>query len=297
MINVVFLELITIRHIKENDSLLLLVKVSSSKVCFSCDEQIPADVTLCPYCGFNNTGTQQRQPTRGKRKGGYNFILKGRYLFSNPYLAVKKIEENPDRLGPILILMLAALVFAIQLLVILRKTGASLRLGIWTMTEGEGQDAVTSPTLLDRTVGGLSVLALLTIVSFVVFYATWNILSEIYIQFIGIGQKKVRDENRVYIQSVTGYGLIYLLISQVISLPLILLVGGNDQNLPNTEFIEEMTGSAIFTIHIILIGLGWICFTTFLVMGVYKMGRATLISVMSIIFFVPLIIGILRFAY
>ena len=286
----------TIRHIKEKDSLLLRVKVSSSKVCFSCDEQIPADVTLCPYCGFNNTGTQQRQPVK-KKSGEYSFILKGRYLVSNPYLAVKKIEENPDRLGPIFILMLASVVFATQLLLILQKTGASFALGIWTTTEGEGQEAVTSSTLLDRAVGGLSLLALLTLVSFVVFYVTWNILSEIYIQFIGIGQKKVRDENRVYIQSVTGYGLIYLLISQIISLPLILFVGGNDQNLPNTQFIEETTESAIFTIHLILIGLGWICFTAFLVLAVYKMGRATLISILSIILFVPLIIGFLRFVY
>ncbi|MHA1912457.1 MAG: hypothetical protein ACTSYA_12275 [Candidatus Kariarchaeaceae archaeon] len=255
-----------------------------SQKCPACEEVIPVEYVVCPFCAFDLTEEKIRRS--GIKIGRSESLDRMKRTIVSPFPVVKEISILPDRRGGSFNLMIISIALIMQLIIVIRKldkTGYISSSG--SMADTDYLSLSISWWIIHIPIN-FSVRFIFTIVflllgSFVLFcmlFLAWKMGTRMMV-FVSrtLGGKAEKDN----IRSILGYSLTPIAIGETVSLFFFLFLG-----LPNDASsagdwseidaaVQSMVNSGLmsFIKFIMLLCWAWMIF-----LSSYGMGRANRLS-------------------
>lgn len=229
------------------------MSLSESIICSNplCKERVPTDYVLCPYCGTSLVEIlQERIKTKIRLRDSMRRIYRLiRDPMRNTTLVTKDIAINADRKGPLLIILLFIMSFALKTTVLLPKnSGFSI-----------------PQYAIGGSIFSIIISLLINIVYFVGYYMSVFILIPfifgilillagiifwrlIAIIFHGMCKSLAGVGNRRDTASILGYSIAPLIISQLIEAVILFFIAPSNPSFSDPDF-----KSLFFTLDLIII--------------------------------------------
>jgi len=255
-----------------------------SQKCPACEEVIPVEYVVCPFCGFDLTEEKIRRS--GIKIGRSDTIDRIKRTVTEPIPVAKEISLIPDRRGGSYNLLIISIALIMQLIVVIRKldkanyirsSGSmadtdylSTGLGFWIFH--------INLNFTERFVFTVIFLVLGTLVLFMMLFLAWKIGTRMMI-FISrtLGGKAEYDN----VRSILGYSLTPIAIGETVSLFFFFFLGvPSDATTPGdwTEIdgaVYDMIDSGpIFLVK----GIMLLCWAWMIFLSSYGMGRTNRLS-------------------
>ncbi len=255
-----------------------------SQKCPACEEVIPVEYVICPFCAFDLTEEKIRRS--GIKINTSESIDRIKRTVTAPFPVAKEISLIPDRRGGTLNLIVISMAMIMQLIIVIRKLDKTG----YIRSSGSMADTNYLETriplyffdipinITERFIFTIVFLFSGSLALFMMLYLAWKIGTRMMV-FVSrtLGGKADQE----HIRSILGYSLTPIAIGETVSLFFFLFLGlpSEASSAGNWEAIDdavkEMVNSGLMSfIKVIML----LCWAWMIFISSYGMGRANRLS-------------------